>query len=206
MANKAPYIVGICGPSGAGKTFLLQQLAQHFLPDQLTIISQDNYYHKDTDLQPDEEGLINYDHPQSVDLERLTSDIRLLEQGHMIEIPQYYYTPTENTQPTLYFHPAPLIIVEGIFTLYHPPLYDLLSLKIFVEAPEEIRLDRRIRRDQAERGYTRSQILKTYAKYVLPMYKEFVEPCKGKSDLIIPNHRDISKAVEVVEQHLKNAL
>lgn len=206
MASEAPYIVGICGPSGAGKTYLLQRLAQRFKPDQLSIISQDNYYREDSELEPDNEGLINYDHPQAVDLARLTSDILALKEGKSVEISKYSYTPTDHIQPTLSFRPAPLLLVEGIFTLYYPPLYELLSLKIFIEAPEQVRLDRRIRRDQEERGYSLPHILKNYEKYVVPMYKEFIEPCKGKSDLIIPNHQDISKAIDVIATHLESAL
>ena len=206
MEDKSPYIVGICGPSGAGKTFLLQQIAQRFLPEQISIISQDLYYRDDAELVKDSDGMINYDHPDAMDLERLVGDIQHLIKGHIIEVEQYFYTPSSALPSKIQFIPAPLILVEGIFTLYHPPLYDLLSLKIFVEAPEQVRLERRIRRDQEERGYSRSEILKTYEKYVAPMYKQFVEPYKGKSDLIIPNHSDISKAVEVITQHLENAV
>ncbi|MEM6630622.1 MAG: uridine kinase [Bacteroidota bacterium] len=208
MTAKSPYIVGIGGGSGSGKTYLLNQLAQRFSPDLLSIISQDNYYKSESDCEflRDEEGVINYDHPDSVDLDRLVEDIVKLQAGVSIQVKEYIFHASNKEAQTLTFHPTPLILVEGIFTLCHPPLTNLFSLTLFLDAMEEVRLERRLTRDLRERGYDRTQIMEMYEKYVSPMYQQFVEPMKLESDLIIPNNKDMGKAVEVITHHLEKAV
>ena len=93
-------------------------------------------------------------------------------------------------------------MVEGLFVLTHPGISDLLQLKVFVDADEHIRLSRRIRRDFEERGYTLDQVLDYYEKFVVPMYRQYIEPCKFDCDIIIPNNRHMQRAIEVLIHHL----
>ena len=208
MIKELPYIVGIGGGSGSGKTHLLNQLAGRFPAEALSIISQDNYYKPESDCEPlrDETGNINYDHPDSVDLDRLVADLKDLQAGKTIQVHEYLFEAKDRKAQTLTYNPTPLILVEGIFTLCHPPLIRLFSLTIFLDAHEEVRLERRINRDLRERGYDRAQILEMYEKFVAPMYQQFVEPLKFESDIIIPNNEDMSKAIEVITHHLEKAV
>src|SRR5438445_12612921 len=50
--------------------------------------------------------------------------------------------------------PARLVLVEGLFTLWWGSLRSLLDVKVLVDAPADLRLFRRIRRDLAIRGRT----------------------------------------------------
>ena len=208
MAKKLPYIVGVGGGSGSGKTHLLKQIAKRFPSEVLSIISQDNYYKSEADCESlrDESGNINYDHPDSVDLDRLVADLKSLREGKSIQVQEYIFEALDRQAKTLIFQPTPLILVEGIFTLLHPPLTRLFALKIFLDAHEEIRLERRLKRDLKERGYDLGQIREMYEKYVSPMYQQYVEPLKFESDLIIPNNKDMAKAIEVISHHLERAV
>lgn len=201
-----PYIVGICGGSASGKTFLLDHLLQTLPESSVTIISLDNYY-KPRDLQiRDEEGIINFDHPESLYLDKLVEDVRAVISGETLIQEEYTFNNPDAIPKQLVIRPAPILILEGIFVFYPPELQPLMDLKIFVEAHEYIKLARRIRRDHEERGYTIESILVDYEKYVAPMYHKFIEPTKNNCDLIIPNHEKMDMALAVIRHHLLTVL
>ena len=103
----------------------------------------------------------------------------------------------------LTFHPAPVIVVEGIFVLYYPELSDLLDLKIFIDAKDHIKLKRRIIRDKVERGYDLDDVLYRYEMHVMPTYEKYIKPFKNDADLIIPNNLNFDKGLEVIRTYLK---
>jgi len=198
-----PYVIGICGGSASGKTFLLRQLMGAFPTDELTLISQDNYYRSRADLPKDAEGLINFDHPSAVDLDKLVEDVGTLQKGQAVELQEYTFNNPNQMPKTIVMKPAALMIVEGLFVLQHEALAQQLNLKIFVDAEEHIRLSRRLKRDIAERGYDMQSVLRDYERFVAPMYKQHILPSKAKADLIIPNNKHMYKAVQVILNHLK---
>jgi len=202
----SPYIVGICGGSGSGKTYLLQQLMRHFSTAHATLISQDNYYRPIHELPVNEDGLINFDHPEAVNLDRLVQDLDLLKQGNSIELLEYNFNnPAVQPKPITY-HPAPIMIIEGMFVLHYKPLLAQMALKIYIEADEHIKLVRRLKRDAEERGYPFEVVLRDYEKFVAPMYQRYVAPTRKDSDLIIPNNNQIDTAITVLVHHLKTIL
>ncbi len=205
MANK-PYIVGICGGSGSGKTYLLNQLMKLLPENQATLISQDNYYKPLEELPTNEDGLVNFDHPDSVNMDLLVKDLHLLAQGTTVNLLEYTFNNPNATPKPITYHPAPLIIVEGMFVFHYAPLADDIALKVFIEAEEHIKLLRRLKRDAEERGYSFEVVLRDYERFVAPMYQRFVEPTKKTSDLIIPNNDDIDKAIQVLINHLTQVL
>ncbi len=197
------YMVGIAGGSGSGKTWFLKQLLASFNDDQICLICLDNYY-KPREQQPvDENGIPNFDTPVSLDFEAFSSDIASLKANHPVQRLEYNFNNPNIESKILHFKPAPIIITEGIFTFYHPLVAKQLDLKIFIDAPEHIRLGRRIKRDQAERGYSIDDVLYRYEKHVSPTYTQFIAPYKDEADLIIPNHDGMKNGVEVVVNHLK---
>lgn len=201
-----PYIVGICGGSASGKSFLLEQLIHSLPADRLTHISQDNYYLKYEDQEKDEEGLVNFDHPKSVDLEGLLRDIKRILAGKTVSIAEYTFNNPDQVPAMIHMEPRPLIILEGLFIFYHQPLTQLLDLKVFVEAEEHIKLARRIRRDGKVRGYTADSVLRDYERFVAPMYHQYVAPTKWSADLIIPNNKHMYKATQVLLNHLSTVV
>ena len=202
MATK-PYLIGICGGSGSGKTFLLQQLIKNLNKEEITLISQDNYYHPIEQQRKEADGLTNFDHPESVDLDRLANDVRKILKGETVVIQEYTFNNPLASAETITMKPAPIIIVEGLFVFLHPELSKLIDLKIFVEAHEHIRLARRLRRDATERNYSFDSVLRDWERFVAPMYRQFVEPTKYDCDLVIPNHSHMYRAVKVLMNHIQ---
>src|SRR5690554_1382706 len=148
-----PYIVGITGGSASGKTLFLDKLLGFFEPDQICLISQDNYY-KARSLQPlDDMGIPNFDTPDSIDFRQYADDIRKIQNGETVIRQEYTFNNPNKTPKILTFEPAPLVLVEGIFVLYYPEVAKLLDLRIFIDAKDHIKIKRRILRYKVERGY-----------------------------------------------------
>ena len=195
--------MGVTGGSGSGKTLFLKKLLGKFNPEDICLISQDNYY-LPRDMQPkDENGVSNFDTPQSIDLDAYINDISTLLDGRKVIRKEYMYNHPDAIPDMLEFQPAPVIIVEGIFVLYYSRLSNLLDLKIFIDAKDHIKLKRRIIRDKEERGYDLDDVLYRYEKHVIPTYEKYIKPFRHESDLIIPNNSNFDKALEVLIAFLK---
>ena len=198
-----PLIVGITGGSASGKTFFLERLLNTFEENEICLISQDNYY-KPIHLQPkDENGVENFDVPQSIDFEEYASDIRKIQKGEPVYRKEYTFNNSSKAPKTLIFKPSPIIVVEGIFVFYYPELTELLDLKIFIDAKDHIKLKRRIIRDKVERGYDLDDVLYRYEKHVMPTYEKFIKPFKNEADIIVPNNHNFDKGLEVVKSYLQ---
>jgi len=201
-----PYIVGVTGGSASGKTLFLKKLAKQFKENELCIVSQDNYY-KPRELQPlDEEGIPNFDTPFSIDSALFAADLNELKHGRSVTRPRYTFNNPAAPQETLVFKPAPVIIVEGIFVFYYPDLAGQFDLKIFIDAREHVKLSRRIRRDQEERGYSVEDVLYRYEKHVAPTYEKYIAPLKYEADLVIPNNRGFDAALGVLSAFFRKKI
>ena len=201
-----PYIVGITGGSASGKTLFLKSLLGAFSQDEICLISQDNYY-KPREQQPvDENGISNFDTPQSIDFHQYALDIASLGRGEPVQKEEYTFNNASVQARTLAFNPSPIIVVEGIFVFYFPEISQLLDLKVFIDAQEHIKLKRRIIRDKEERGYDLEDVLYRYEKHVAPTYAKYIKPFKQDADIIIPNNTNFNKSLEVLVAYLKGKL
>jgi uridine kinase len=202
----APYTIGITGGSGSGKTFFIKELSSHFRPEEICLISQDHYY-KPIDLQfTDEQGVQNFDLPSSIDKDAFTADILMLKSGQSIVKKEYTFNNPKAAAKELKFSSAPILIVEGLFVQYFPDIVKELDLKIFIEARDYVKLTRRIRRDNEERGYDLNDVLYRYQNHVMPIYDSLIEPLKHQADLIIPNNDHFEHALHVLVRALKSHL
>lgn len=205
-----PYIVGICGGSASGKTYILRQLLKQFDRNQLSLISLDNYYKKLEDQVKDDDGLVNYDHPDSLNLEHLADDVQRLIKGETIAVQEYTFNHPTKVPRTFTYQPTPIIIIEGILVFHNPRLANLMDLRIFVDAEDYVRLSRRLLRDERERNYSFEETIRDYHKFVAPMYRKYVEPTKHDCHIIIPNHQNthdnLKTAFEMVSNHLAMTL
>jgi uridine kinase len=147
--NQKPYLVGISGGSASGKTSFLRALRSAFKEDELCMISQDNYYKLAYEHQKDVNGHTNFDLPECVDLEAFAADITLLAKGETIYRHEYLFQHENQKGELLSFKPAPIIICEGLFIFYHEKIFEQFDLKIFINAKEELALQRRLARDVA---------------------------------------------------------
>lgn len=206
MISIQPYFVGISGGSGSGKTTLLRSLVKKFGEENLTLISQDNYYISIESIPRDLSGEVNFDHPDALDLSALALDLGKLRGGDSFSLQEYTFNNPAIVPKTLTFHPAPIVVIEGLFVFNHPVVKSLLDLKIFVDTSEHLRLSRRIRRDAAERGYGLEEVLGYYERFVVPMYRQHIEPFRQECDLVIPNDRHMEQATMVLLDHLEAVL
>ncbi len=200
------YLVGISGGSASGKTSFIHALREHFLEEEVGLISQDNYYHPADYHTRDENGHVNYDLPQCIDMNAFLSDIQKLKQGIPIEIEEYVFQKEVEQKRKIRIQPAPVIIVEGLFLMHFNDIADELHLKIFIDADESIKLRRRIDRDIAERGVSREQVLYQWENHVKPSYRKFLEPYKNASDIIINNNEHYLTSLGVITDHIKTIL
>jgi uridine kinase len=193
-----PYLVGLTGGSASGKTTFLRKLVGSFAPEDICLISQDNYYHPRESQVKDENGIINFDLPTSIDEVSYAADVRTISQGKSFSRLEYTFNNPSVIPQMLVFNPAPIVIVEGIFVFYFEEVARLLDLKVYIDAKEHVKLHRRIVRDQVERGYDLDDVLYRYLHHVAPTYEKYIKPYKQDADIVIPNNRQFDRGLEVL--------
>lgn len=206
-----PFIIGIAGGSGSGKTFFLKCFLEHFTGDEVCLVSQDDYYfpvaHK---MTKEENKLYNFDLPATIDHEHFEADIESLIKGETIYKKEYTFNNPELVPKMLEIKPAPIMMVEGLFILHFRKIAQSLDFKIFIEADNDVALERRLKRDLAERGYSHEDAMYKWINHVVPAYQEYLLPYKNECDQVITNnsHRaeDIICITEVISKELRAKL
>lgn len=191
-------IIGIGGGTGSGKTTVVHQIVTQLPADEVCVISQDSYYKDTSDIPHEARIKINFDHPNSIDFDLLVSHLEELKKGNSFEQPVYSFVEHNRIGKTVTTNPRKVIIVEGILILTHPEIRELFDIKIFVHADSDERLIRRLKRDIAERGRDLDEVLNRYQSTLKPMHQQFIEPTKEFADIIIPNNRYNTVAVDVI--------
>ncbi|MFC3559147.1 uridine kinase family protein [Pedobacter jamesrossensis] len=194
--NKKPFIIGIAGGSGSGKTFFLNCFLHHFKQDEVTLVSQDDYYIPAGEMTQEENKLYNFDLPSTIDSQQFLKDIKQLLDGEVVYKKEYNFNNPLAVVKILEIKSAPIIIVEGLFILHFKEIAALLDHMIFVDADEQVALDRRIKRDGLERGYPEEDVLYKWHNHVLPAYKEYLLPYKDQCHKIVINNTN--KAEEII--------
>jgi uridine kinase len=191
-------IIGITGGTGSGKTTVVHQIMNELSTSEVGMISQDSYYKETTNLDFEARSRINFDHPEAVDFDLLIAHLNDLKAGNAIQQPVYSFKTHNRTGESVVTIPRKVIMVEGILILTHPELRSLFDLKIFVHADSDERLIRRLKRDIAERGRDMEEVLHRYQTTLKPMHQQFIEPTKAYADIIIPNDKYNTVAIDVV--------
>ncbi|MDO7171764.1 uridine kinase [Mariniflexile sp. AS56] len=199
-------IIGIAGGTGCGKTTVVNQILNELPEGEVGVISQDSYYKDTTHLSYDERIKINFDHPRSIDFDLLENHLKELKKGNPIHQPVYSFVKHNRTGDTILTHPRKVMIVEGILILTNPELRDMFDIKIFVHADTDERLIRRLKRDISERGRDLDEVLTRYQNTLKPMHNQFIEPMKEYADIIIPNNKHNTVAVDIVRTIINNKL
>lgn len=199
-------IIGIAGGTGSGKTTVVDRILNELPPDELCIISQDSYYKATDNLSYEERTKINFDHPRAIDFDLLIEHLKQLKAGEVIEQPIYSFVTHNRVKDTLKTHPRKVVIVEGILIFNSEKLRNLFDMKIFVHADADERLIRRIRRDIKERGRDVDEVLDRYQNTLKPMHQQFIEPTKNYADIIIPNDRYNTVAIDIVRTVINERL
>jgi uridine kinase len=199
-------IIGIAGGTGSGKTTVVNQILNEIPEDEVCVISQDSYYKNTDDLTYKQRTKINFDHPNAIDFELLVKQLKALKKGKIIEQPIYSFVSHNRTKDTLKTHPRKVVIVEGILIFNNVELRDLFDIKIFVHADTDERLIRRLRRDIKERGRDLDEVLTRYQDTLKPMHQQFIEPTKNFADIIIPNDKYNTVAIDIVRTVINERL
>lgn len=191
-------LLGIAGGSGSGKTTLAREIFKYFGENNCCIISQDNYYRDQSHKFDHDGGAVNFDHPDAIDFELLTSQMAQLKNQESIQCPIYDFATHKRKNEVNQIKPKKIVILDGILIFTHSDLIDLFHHKIFTDCPEHIRFERRLKRDIEERGRTPSGVKIQFEQQVKPMHDEFVQPSASLADLIIQP--------ENFDQHLKSTI
>ena len=199
-------IIGIAGGTGSGKTTVVNQILNELDSEEVTVISQDSYYSKNDNLSYEERCGINFDHPRAIDFELLIEHMKELKKGNVIEQPIYSFVTHNRSTDTIKTHPRKVIIVEGILIFTNKVLRDLMDIKIYVHADSDERLIRRLRRDIKERGRSIEEVLQRYQDTLKPMHQQFIEPTKNFADIIIPNDKYNTVAIDIVRTVINERL
>ncbi len=194
-----PMIIGITGGTGSGKSFIAEKIHNSIL-NRSVIFKLDNYYLPLNKQPLDENGLYNFDTPQSLDFNCFETDLRKLIGGEKLKMKQYNFNFRDRIVH-IEIEPQPVIILEGLFLFYRKSVFKMCDIKIFVDASLEIRIKRRLKRDVQERGYSRDNVLYKFENHVKPAHFKYIEPLKAKCDFVIQNDEvpkldDIVKIIE----------
>ncbi|MFC4210446.1 uridine kinase [Pedobacter lithocola] len=204
--NKKPFIIGIAGGSGSGKTFFLNCFLHHFKQDEVTLVSQDDYYIPAGDMTQEENKLFNFDLPSTIDSQQFLKDIKQLLDGEVVYKKEYNFNNPLAVVKILEIKSAPIIIVEGLFILHFKEIAALLDHMIFVDADEQVALDRRVKRDGLERGYPEEDVLYKWHNHVLPAYKEYLLPYKDICHKIVTNNTNEPDEIIAITEDISNNL
>ncbi|MBC8465251.1 MAG: uridine kinase [Parcubacteria group bacterium] len=203
--NTSPYIIGVIGGSGSGKTTFVKKVVEPF-GDSVTTISLDDYYHPREKQVRDENGEHNFDLPEAFDVDHFLADIDALSAGKTIAHEEYTFNNADATPRTLTYSPAPVIILEGLYLLHFPTIQALLDLSFFIYADDTLRTIRRIKRDGVERNYPLEDVLYKCEHHVGPAHEAFIAPYMHAADIIINNTHDIKRHVSVVQAFIREKL
>ncbi len=181
-----PFVIGIAGGSGSGKTTIAESVVAQIGPDRVAFIPHDAYYRHRPDISFDDRTQVNYDHPDSLETELMVADIESLLSGKAVDRPVYDFSRHLRSETKILVEPRPVVLIEGILILVEPGLRDLMDLRVFVDTDADVRVLRRVERDMEVRGRDFRSIVEQYHTTVRPMHQQFVEPSKRFADLIIP--------------------
>lgn len=198
--------LGIAGGTGSGKSTVVEQILNELPAGEVSILSQDSYYKQNDHLTYDQRCEINFDHPAAIDFELLKEHLTELKKGKSIEQPVYSFETHNRLTDTLITHPKKVVIIEGILIFTEKSLRDLFDIKVYVHADSDERLIRRLKRDMKERGRNLNEVLDRYQNTLKPMHEEFIEPTKSYADIIIPNDRYNTVAIDIVRTVINERL
>jgi len=200
-APSRPFVLGIAGASGSGKTTLSLELARaldgmHFPLD---------HYYRDLGLLPFQERVHqNFDDPAMIECSLLADHLAALARGEIIARPVYdFATYTRVRGQTEAVRAGTYLMIEGLFALYYPEILPLYQLRVYVDTPEDVCFERRLKRDVEQRGRTPESVRQQYEATVRPASLQFVRPTARCADLVIDGTEALDWKVEQVLAELR---
>ena len=198
-SNKKPYVIGISGGSGSGKTSFIRDLKSQIAPDVICVISLDDYYKPREAQKLDERGIRNFDLPEAFRKEDFIRDLRTLISGNTVQIKEYTFNNSDKEAKPIKLQPAPVIIVEGLFALNFLEGQGLCDLSVFIHAHPVNKVVRRVNRDRIERNYPLEDVLYRYVNHVNPAYEQYIAKYKEEADIVINNNDSYDTGLTVLK-------
>lgn len=202
-AEIKPYLIGVAGPSCAGKTELSRRLAARL---DASLLPLDCYYFDLSTLTMQERARFNFDEPAALDHDLFLAQLQDLASGLSIDRPVYDFATHTRTTLVEKVPPCRFIVVEGLFVLYWDDVRELFGTKVFVDLEDEPCLERRIYRDVRERGRTRESVIRQVKETVEPMAALYVRPTRLEADVVVRGDAPIEASVAEVLAHVQHHL
>ena len=200
--NKRPYFLAIAGGTASGKSCLTEIFCRRLKPARVSVLLLDSYYRHLPHLTLEQRASQNFDHPDALELELLPIHLAQLSRYESVEIETYDFATHLRTDSVHKVEARPIVIVEGILALYLTQARNYFDLKVFIDSPDQLRLERRLARDVRERGRTHDSVLQQWRETVEPMHAKFCEPTRAYADLIIDGSQIDDNTVDLVLEHL----
>ena len=201
--RERPYLIGISGGSGGGKTSVANVLYKCLGSQNCLLFSMDTYYKNLTPEQEKNLSNYNFDTPDALDLDLIYEHLSNLMQWKSVDMPTYDFNTNSRQKETIHLNPNKFIIFEGILAFHDKRMRDLMDLKLFIDLDDDIRLSRRIYRDIISRGRKMETVIERYHKFVKPAYNTYIRPTKKYADIIIPRGGSNTIAIDLINYHLK---
>lgn len=199
-------ILGITGPSASGKSLLANTIVNGLGSDQVVVISEDSYYKDNSHMSFEDRENINYDHPDAFDHALLAEHLKRLKRGEYVEVPIYSHSKHVRLPETRSVGGHSIIVVEGILLFSEEKLRSMMDIRIFMSAPLDVCLMRRLTRDVVERHRSVESVLHQYETTVRPMYLQFIEPSSRYADLIVPRGGENHIAIDTIQAKIRELL
>lgn len=205
MVPNTIKLVAISGGSGSGKTTFARKLAHSMGEDRVLILSQDSYYIDQSSRFDGDGGSVNFDHPSALDFVLLAVHLSALAAGRDVEVPIYDFSTHTRLKRTDLALSKPLVFVDGTLLLSQASLVPLFHRKVYIDVPEQVRFERRLKRDVAQRGREPEGVTRQFELQVAPMHRQFVQPSSAHADVIINYGDDFDDWVSKLKVLLEGA-
>jgi uridine kinase len=201
-----PFIVGVAGGSGSGKTYFARALRTALGESVCELVYQDNFYVDQSKRFDFDGGSVNFDHPDAIDFSLLALRLRELKQGFDVNIPIYDFKTHSRLAETLPVRATPVVLVDGILIFHSAEVRELFDDLVFFDTPEELRFTRRLERDVKERGRTAEGVHNQFYKQVKPMHDEFVQPSMEFARSVVCDMGDYRNVLADYTRRLKSRI
>ena len=204
--SPAPITIGVAGGTAAGKSAVVQEIVREVGSESVAVIEHDSYYRDQSRLSQEQRLQVNYDHPDALETSLLINHLGQLLQGYAVEVPTYSFSTHTRLPTTRRVDSRKVIVLVGVLILVEPDLRALLDIRAYVDADEDIRLIRRLRRDMTQRDRSLDSVIQQYFDTVKPMHREFVEPSKRHAHVIIPEGVENRVAIDLLVSKVLSVL
>lgn len=205
IKRSKPYLIGVAGGSGSGKTYFSTALRQRLGTETCEIVYQDNFYIDQSHRFDHDGGCVNFDHPDAIDFDLLAQCLLKLKNGEATHIPIYDFATHTRKKETLAVAAKPVILVDGILIFHPEQVRCLFDDLIFFDTPEDLRFSRRLHRDVKERGRKPEGVHQQFYKQVKPMHDQFVEPSKRFAKTVVAEQGQFEDVLSLYVNRITSA-